>query len=252
MNQVLAIVTSSTCVSGEASEAMEHYEAIEMMASERYLLDEMTPELRDAYEDHMFGCAECAHDVRLGAALVDHAKLVLPGMASVQTPVRKPVQQLPESRNWLAWLRPALMVPAFACLLAIIGYQNLVVYPALQASATEPRLLPPATVLQGETRSSVPVIDADLVTGSTLNVPLPRSSSQGAEYSSFSFDFYDSKNKLIWTSTMVVTRNSDDMATIWLPGRIKEDSYRLTTSGITQGGEKILVQRQFFQLRAKN
>ena len=46
---------------------MEHAEATETMAAERYLLDEMTPEDRDAFEEHFFGCGACAADVRDGA-----------------------------------------------------------------------------------------------------------------------------------------------------------------------------------------
>jgi len=48
---------------------MEHAEATETMAAERYLLGEMTPEDRDAFEEHFFGCAECATDVRHGAQI---------------------------------------------------------------------------------------------------------------------------------------------------------------------------------------
>jgi hypothetical protein len=48
---------------------MEHAEATETMAAERYLLGEMTPEDRDAFEEHFFGCAECADDVRDGAKI---------------------------------------------------------------------------------------------------------------------------------------------------------------------------------------
>jgi hypothetical protein len=229
---------------------MEHQEAVEMLASERYLLDELTPELRDAYEEHMFGCTECADDVRFGAAFIDGAKAVLPGMA---VPVAAaPRRQLVKGRrDWFAWLRPAIMVPAFACLLAIVGYQNVVVYPALEAAAGEPRLLPPATVLAGQTRGGLPVVYADLVTGSTVTVPLPQNSGQNAGYAAFRFDFYDSKGKLIWTHTMPSAEAGDDLATIWLPGRIKQDTYKLTLSGVTTSGENIPLQQQFFEVRLK-
>ena len=50
--------------------AMDHGEALQMMAAERYLLDELTPEERDAFELHMFGCHECALDLRAGAAFM--------------------------------------------------------------------------------------------------------------------------------------------------------------------------------------
>ena len=247
MNGVLEVRDSSNDTSGKASETMEHYEAIEMMASERYLLDELTPEVRDAYEEHMFGCTECANEVRFGAAFVDHAKEILPTMTVASAPVRQPVKVIAEKRDWFAWLRPAIMVPAFACLLAIVGYQNLVTYPALQASASEPRILPPSTVLQGATRGGLPVVYADLVTGSTITVPLQ----QNASYSAYKFEFFDSKSKLIWTRTMRSAEMSDDTATIWLPGRVKEDSYKLAISGVTEAGEIISLQQQFFELRTK-
>jgi len=48
---------------------MEHAEAIDTMAAERYLLGEMTPEDRDAFEEHYFGCGACASDVRDGAMI---------------------------------------------------------------------------------------------------------------------------------------------------------------------------------------
>lgn len=259
MNQLLEKTTnSSTHTGGKASELMEHHEAIEMMASERYLLDELTPELRDAYEEHMFGCTECAGDAMLGSAFVRHAKTVLPGLEQTQeekkrAPAKRPSSAKPpkEKRDWLSWLRPGIMVPAFGCLLAIVGYQNLVVYPALQASATEPRLLPPATVLQGDTRGSLPVVYADLVTGSTLSIPLPQNSSQNPTYASFRLDFYDSKGKVIWTRSLTGAAVSEDMATVWLPGRVKEDSYKVAITGVTADGRNIPIQQQVFDLRIK-
>jgi hypothetical protein len=248
MSGLLERIDGSARGSGKARDAMEHHEAIETMASERYLLDELTPELRDAYEEHLFGCTECADDLRFGAAFIESSKAVLPGMAAAirvkSAPAHKPEK---EKRDWFAWLRPALMVPAFACLLAIVAYQNLVVYPALEASASEPRLLPPATVLAGETRSGLPVVYADLVTGSTLTIPLP----QNGGYAAYKFDFYDSKSKLIWTHTQRSAGAADDLATIWLPGRIKQDSYKLSISGVTANGENIPIQQQFFELRIK-
>lgn len=252
MNVVLESIDSSGGMSGEASAGMEHYEAVEMMASERYLLDELTPELRDAYEEHMFGCRECANDVRFGAAFVDQAKAELLGMAVSPAPVCLPVRKTEEKRDrfrWasLSWLRPAIMVPAFACLLAIMGYQNFVVYPALEASAAEPRVLPAATVLQGPTRGGLPIVHANLVTGSTLSVPLP----QSAGYSAYDFEFYDSKGKLVWTRTVNSTEISEDMATIWLPGRVKQDSYKLAISGVTATGDRNPLQQQLFELSVK-
>jgi hypothetical protein len=44
--------------------AEEHRRAVESMAAERYVLGEMEPTERDAFEDHFFDCVECSSDVR--------------------------------------------------------------------------------------------------------------------------------------------------------------------------------------------
>jgi hypothetical protein len=44
--------------------AEEHRAAVESMAAERYVLGEMEPAERDAFEDHFFDCVECSSDVR--------------------------------------------------------------------------------------------------------------------------------------------------------------------------------------------
>src|SRR4051812_2149287 len=43
---------------------MNHDEAIQSMAAERYILDDLEPTDRDAFEEHFFDCTECTADVR--------------------------------------------------------------------------------------------------------------------------------------------------------------------------------------------
>jgi hypothetical protein len=74
---------------------MTHQHAVETLACERYLLNEM-PELeRYAFEAHFFECEECAGDVRLGndlrrdaSAIFDRDRAPLPAAASA-APVRR-------------------------------------------------------------------------------------------------------------------------------------------------------------------
>src|ERR1700680_2060316 len=101
---------------------MDHSESIRLMAAEKYLLGELSPDLREQFEEHFFDCQECALDVRAGAALVEHSKVVLSEPVA-ESPVRV---RVPSNPGWFAWLRPALVVPALAVLLALIMYQNLV------------------------------------------------------------------------------------------------------------------------------
>jgi hypothetical protein len=48
----------------ESKFAEEHRAAVESMSAERYVLGEMEPTERDAFEEHFFDCAECSSDVR--------------------------------------------------------------------------------------------------------------------------------------------------------------------------------------------
>lgn len=231
---------------------MDHREALETMASERYLLGELSPEQRDAYEEHLFDCTECASDAMLGAAFIDRAKAVLPTMQASSAPQRGyvPTKAEPAKRDWFAWLRPAwlspaLMVPVFASLIGIIAYQNLVTYPALEVAANEPQILPAPTPLHGDTRSALPVVHADLLQGSTVLVEVP----EGGSYASWKFDFYNSAGKLIWTRTVANSSPAQDTQTIWLPGHIKQDTYKLAVSGVNSTGEVVPVQQHLFDLQ---
>jgi len=84
--------------------AMDHGEALQMMAAERYLLDELTPEERDEFELHMFGCQECALDIRAGAAFIREAKTQLTEMepkTSAAIPDRPaPAKPEPKKKPW--------------------------------------------------------------------------------------------------------------------------------------------------------
>ncbi len=219
------------------------------MASERYLLDELSPEERDAFEEHLFGCTECANDTVLGATFIDHAKTILPSMQASKSPAAGQARAKPEQvkRDWFSWLRPLFVVPVFASLLGIICYQNLVTYPELERAATDPEVLPAPTVLHGDTRGGTPVVHADLVQGSTIVVELPHA----AHYASYRFDFYNSAGKLIWSRSLAGA-GAEDTATIWLPGRLKDDSYKLALSGVTATGEVVAIQQQIFRLKVKD
>jgi len=121
---------------------MEHQEAIQLRAGERYLLGELSGELREQFEEHYFSCAECARDVEAGAAFMDGARQVL---GTDSTTVSAPARPKAESRRWLELLvRPAFAAPALAGLLILAAYQNAVVIPRLRSeisAANRPRVL---------------------------------------------------------------------------------------------------------------
>ena len=89
--------------------SMDHNEAIKEMAAERYLLNELTPELRDDFEEHAFGCPECALDLRAGSTFINIAKGELPELvaASPAPSQAEPARPIKKTFDWHSWLRPA-------------------------------------------------------------------------------------------------------------------------------------------------
>src|SRR5271169_2772034 len=120
---------------------MEHLEAIEMKAAERYVLGDLPGDLREQYEDHFFSCMECAEELKLAAAFVENTRAALETEA-MATPERVlgrlPVAaaQRPASSSWFAaFLRPSFAVPVFAALLLLAVYQSFLVIPRLKETS---------------------------------------------------------------------------------------------------------------------
>jgi hypothetical protein len=226
---------------------MDHSEAVQQMAAERYLLDELAPDAREAFEEHFFDCPECALDLRAGDAFVAEAKSQLPGLAGAR-PAPVPTRALKIKREWwLAWLQPAFAAPAFAMLLLVVGYQNLVTLPALRDSANQPRLLPWAP-LHGATRGAPLAIAADRRHGVALPVDLPPQPSMGA-YASYSFGLYDPQGKLAWTGAAPATADDAQRLSLVIPGAMLRDgAYTVAVSGIAAHGERTEIDRYVFDL----
>ena len=136
---------------------MDHTEAIRMKAAERYLLGELKADERDQFEDHYFGCSECALDIQAGATFMDNARDVLASDKAL-APEAAPA---PRPRSWFTlFLRPAFAAPAFALLLLVVAYQSGIVIPQLRTQlgqATEPQAIPSISLIAANSRGGSPL-----------------------------------------------------------------------------------------------
>jgi hypothetical protein len=231
---------------------MDHNEALQQMAAERYLLNELTPDAREAFEEHLFDCPDCALDLRAGVAFVEEAKVQLPKLApNAPEPLSVRVRPARIKREWwLGWLQPSFAVPAFAMMLMFIGYQNLVVLPRLQDTASQPQLLAWAP-MHGSTRGAPLTITTDRKHGIALPVELPQQPTPGA-YASYSFGLIDPQGKTAWTGS--VAASGDDAAegqrlSLAVPGAmLRNGTYTVTISGVTPRGEHTVIDQFAFAL----
>jgi anti-sigma factor RsiW len=224
---------------------MDHDVVVREKMTEKYLLEELDPGVRDEFEEHFFDCPECAQDVRAGFEFVAHSKVVLKESseaipARATAPAPEPVRQ-----GWFAWLRPAFAVPVLALLLAVIGYQNLVMYPELQSALKQPQVLPWASVNVGTYGAGGPAIVVPPGKGFLLFVRIP----PDRNYTRYRADLYNPAGKLEWSLTIPAVASQDQWP-VQVPGANREAGrYTMAVSGVTAAGESKDLGRTSFELQ---
>jgi len=132
---------------------MDHSDVVRLQAVEKYVLGELSADLRDQFEEHYFDCRECAQDVRSLATFMTASRTIL--AERERSRAAEPAKGA-ERGDWFAWLRPAIALPAMAALVLVIVFQNVVTIPALKqqtgGGAGEAQVFATSYHLQGATR----------------------------------------------------------------------------------------------------
>ncbi len=201
---------------------MDHDLAVRSQACEKYLLGELSPELRDAYEEHYFSCAECATQLRMAAELIGASQHIF-----AKTPdLTAPASVLQEPSGWSRWLRPAFAVPVLVGLLLFVGYQNLVLIPRLQQSQA-PRVLPMFSLISANTRGeTVSAFAAQPNQPFGLYVDIP----VDPEISNYEVSVQDPSGKTILTSSLDSAQARKTQVLVINPER-KSGEYTLVIIG---------------------
>jgi hypothetical protein len=137
---------------------MEHERAIQNLAVECYLLGQMSPEERDAFETHYFECAVCADDLRAASQFVEDARSIFASERAASERERlAPPRTVSEPRpswNWMGWLQPQFAAGIIGVLAIVVGVETLGTIPSLQRrlnDASAPRIVS-STFLRPQTR----------------------------------------------------------------------------------------------------
>lgn len=126
---------------------MDHTQAIEKQAAERYLLGELSASEAEDFERHFFECTDCADAVDAGGSFIEGARVAL------RRPLPADPQRAIERRGrakFLWWPQGALACAA-AVLAAVVVYETAFVIPGLRQAASSAQVLP-AFQLAGATR----------------------------------------------------------------------------------------------------
>jgi hypothetical protein len=205
---------------------MDHEAAVRLAAVEKYLLGELPPSDRDEFEEHFFGCAECAEDLRTTATFLDAAKREFKRTRAERT---QPVAAR-ASRFGFLW-RPAIASPAFALLLLVLVYQNAVVFPRLTREITQlhaPEILASVSLIGGNSRGgAIPAVT--VAPGASLLVTLDIPTAE--RYSSYSAALLDPSGTTVW-NVPVSTEQARDTLALRIPAHPwQEGEYSVVVRG---------------------
>lgn len=99
------------------SQLMNHEEAINRLAAERYLLGDMEEQERAAFEEHYLNCAKCLEDVTFGDEFMKAAAPVARELALAE---RSGQARERASGGFFSWLRTGLKSPAPAWAMVVV------------------------------------------------------------------------------------------------------------------------------------
>jgi hypothetical protein len=228
---------------------MDHSEASRLAAVEKYLMEELPPSSRDEFEQHFFGCQECAADLNATAVFLDAARRELR-----RAPVSRSKPNISKKFQFTFLWRPAFVAPAFALVLAVMAYQNMVVYPHFTgelAMLRRAEVLTPVSLIGANSRGgAIPAVTVSHAQSILLSVDIPTTE----QFSSYSCELLAPSGVVVWR-VPVSPKQAKDTVSIRIPASNWGDGdYRLIVQGYktNAAGEPAELARYRFTLRGSN
>jgi Putative zinc-finger len=206
---------------------MDHQQAIQLGAVEKYLLGELPGPQRAEFEEHFFDCRECASELRMTADFLDIAREELKSR-NLGSPAPKRLK-----RSWLElFARPAVLAPAFGLLLAVIAYQNTVVLPRFSAQITrlrQPGIVTMVSLIGGNSRgNALPSISGSAGQPLLLSLDIPAT----RPFPGYACVLIDASGAVVWR-LLVSPAQAQDTVSINVPaGVLRAGDYTLLVQGL--------------------
>jgi len=183
---------------------MNHQEALQGMAVERYLLRELSGASLDSFEEHLFECPECTADVKAGAIFIDAARTELNAPRRITAPIPK------RAPAWISWFTsPWTLGPAFAACLLALCFQTFVQQPRMRqeiAQMQAPSVLKPLVLANAGARGdSIPEIVAPEHGSFVISLDVPATDG----FSSYLCSLYAPDGSLLWQTNASLEQAHD-------------------------------------------
>ena len=191
---------------------MNHQDALQEMAVERYLLGELSGAALDRFEEHLFECPQCVMDLKAGTTFIDAARDELKVPARVVAAIKAE-----RATKWTSWFSsPRFLAPALAACLIVVIVESFVLLPRMQreiARAETPAVLNNLVLANAGARGdSVPSIVAPVHGAFLLSIDIPARS----DFGSYLCSLYSPSGALVW-QTSVSSQQVSDALPIHVP-----------------------------------
>src|SRR5271154_573875 len=206
---------------------MNHEDALQQMAVERYLLGELTGSSLERFEEHLFACSECAMDVKAGATFIDATR------ADLRFHRRVTASDVDKAARWTSWLTsPWILGPALAACLLALCFQTFVVQPRMRkelAQVQAPSILNPLVLANAGARGdSIPEIVAPEHGSFVISLDVPATSG----FSSYLCSLYAPDGSLLWQTTVSPEQARDALLLNMPTGKTKEGRNTFLIQGL--------------------
>jgi hypothetical protein len=229
---------------------MNHQEALQEMAVERYLLGELSGASLDSFEEHLFECQECTADVKAGASFIESARTELNAPSRAVAPIPK------LAPAWTSWLTsPWTLGPALAACLLALCFQTFVQQPRMRqeiAQMQAPSVLKPLVLANAGARGdSIPEIVAPAHGSFVISLDVPATGG----FSSYLCSLHAPDGSLLWQTT-VTPEQARDALLINIPtGKTKEGLNTFLVQGLqisdTSNGRLVNLASYKFHLKVQ-
>jgi hypothetical protein len=212
---------------------MNHQDALQEMAVERYLLGELSGETLDRFEEHLFDCPLCVTDLRTGSTFINAAREELRTSIGVAPAKESPFQ-------WISWLlRPSFLAPALGVCLLVLGVESFLLVPGMRreiAAVETPSVLNNLVLANAGARGdSVAEIVAPKHGAFLLSVDIPGRSG----FSGYLLSLYSPLGAMVW-QTKISPQQAIDAVLIHVPTDItKAGLNTLLVQGLSSGSSRV-------------
>jgi len=223
---------------------MNHTDALQTFAAEKYLLNELPAPAREEFEEHFFECPECAMDVRTGAAFIGQARTELRFVSQSASATRK--------RSLFSFFTLPLAGVLVAAMAVLVVYQNVVTLPRLRgevAAANAPAVLSATSLIAAASRGTdLPSATVSKGQPLILNVDVPTDD----RFSSYKLTLVDPAGSPAGTIDVSPEQAKNTLLVRLPANQIRDGNYALLVEGMQEGGKPAvrLTQYRFRVLNA--